>query len=114
VTRWDFTISPGSLSDDYDLLLGTRFIRHFRLHLMFNEPCTIRLTAEDGRVTHAQEEQQEEHIEQEAQGWRRCNREQRPSRCRSRRNAPYCASGGAETSGAPNRQGAQQLSGPTW
>ena len=68
VTRWDFTISPGSLSDDYDLLLGTRFIRHFRLHLMFNEPCTIRLTAEDGRVTHVQEEQQEEHIEQEAQG----------------------------------------------
>nr|MBF0685815.1 aspartyl protease family protein [Pseudomonas sp.] len=72
VTRWDFTISPGSLSDDYDLLLGTRFIRHFRLHLMFNEPCTIRLTAEDGRVTHVQEEQQreqrrEEHIEQEAQ-----------------------------------------------
>lgn len=72
VTRWDFTISPGSLSDDYDLLLGTRFIRHFRLHLMFNEPCTIRLTAEDGRVTHVQEEQQqeqrrEERIEQEAQ-----------------------------------------------
>ena len=68
VTRWDFTISPGSLSDDYDLLLGTRFIRHFRLHLMFNEPCTIRLTAEDGRVTHVQEEQQEEHIERETQG----------------------------------------------
>jgi hypothetical protein len=72
VTRKDFTISPGSLSADYDLLLGTRFIRHFRLHLMFNEPCTIRLTAEDGRVTHVQEEQQQEqrrdeHIEQEAQ-----------------------------------------------
>ncbi len=70
VTRWDFTISPGSLSADYDLLLGTRFIRHFRLHLMFNEPCTIRLTADDGRVTHVQEEPQQEqrrdeHIEQE-------------------------------------------------
>ena len=67
VTRWDFTISPGSLSADYDLLLGTRFIRHFRLHLMFNEPCTIRLTADDGRVTHVQEEEEEqrreEHIE---------------------------------------------------
>ncbi len=68
VTRWDFTISPGSLSADYDLLLGTHFIRHFRLHLMFSEPCTIRLTADDGRVTHVQEEQQEEHIEQETQG----------------------------------------------
>ena len=72
VTRWDFTISPGSLSADYDLLLGTHFIRHFRLHLMFNEPCTIRLRAEDGRVTQLQEEQQEqhreEHIEQEAHG----------------------------------------------
>ena len=72
VTRWDFTISPGSLSDDYDLLLGTRFIRHFRLHLMFNEPCTIRLTAEDGRVTQMQEAAgrssgERNRVEQEAQ-----------------------------------------------
>ena len=118
VTRWDFTISPGSLSDDYDLLLGTRFIRHFRLHLMFNEPCTIRLTAEDGRVTHVQEEQQESGerstSSRRRKRWRRCSRVQRRSRCRSRRNAPYCASGAAETSGARNRRGARRRSGPTW
>jgi Aspartyl protease len=69
LTRWDFIVSPHSLSTDYDLLLGTRFIRRFRLNLTFHEPCVIRLTAENGSETMLTEEleEQEEHIEQERQ-----------------------------------------------
>ena len=33
LARWDFIVSPLSLSADYDILLGTRFIRRFRLSL---------------------------------------------------------------------------------
>ena len=67
LTQWDFIVSPHSLSSDYDLLLGTRFIRRFRLNLTFHEPCVIRLTAENGSETMVEEEidQLEEHIEQE-------------------------------------------------
>lgn len=72
LTRWDFIVSPHSLSSDYDLLLGTRFIRRFRLNLNFHEPCVIRLTAENGSETMLEEETgpddqrlPEEHIEQE-------------------------------------------------
>ena len=64
LTHWDFIVSPHSLSSDYDLLLGTRFIRRFRLNLTFHEPCVIRLTAENGSETMITEEL-EEHIEQE-------------------------------------------------
>ncbi len=69
LTRWDFIVSPHSLSADYDILLGTRFIRRFRLGLTFHEPCVIRLTADDGSETMLTEEQEEhdEHEEQEEQ-----------------------------------------------
>ena len=76
VARWDFIVSPSALSRDYDLLLGTHFLRRFRLGLTFHEPGGIRLTAADGRTTQMQEQQQqpqEEQIEQEAEpdeGWR--------------------------------------------
>ena len=43
--------APRALSSDYDLLLGTNFLRHFQLGLTFHEPCGIQLTAADGRVT---------------------------------------------------------------
>ena len=56
LTRWDFIVSPQSLSSDYDILLGTRFLRRFRLNLTFHEPCVIRLTAADGLETMLAEE----------------------------------------------------------
>ena len=67
LTRWDFIVSPLSLSADYDILLGTRFIRRFRLNLTFHEPCVIRLTADNGSETMLTEETEDadERIEQE-------------------------------------------------
>ena len=60
LTQWDFIVAPHSaLSGDYDLLLGTRFVRRFRLNLTFHEPCEIRLTADDGRETKLTEETDE-------------------------------------------------------
>ena len=67
LARWDFIVSPHSLSADYDILLGTRFIRRFRLSLTFHEPCVIRLTADNGSETMLTEETEErvDHYEQE-------------------------------------------------
>jgi hypothetical protein len=67
LARWDFIVSPHSLSADYDILLGTRFIRRFRLNLTFHEPCVIRLTADNGSETMLTEETEErvDHYEEE-------------------------------------------------
>ncbi len=70
LTKWDFIVSPQSqLSSDYDILLGTRFARRFRLNLTFHEPCVIRLTATEGSETMVTEsyDDNEERIEQEQQ-----------------------------------------------
>jgi hypothetical protein len=82
LTKWDFIVSPQSqLSSDYDILLGTRFARRFRLNLTFHEPCVIRLTAIDGSETMVTESsgdnhpsaRSEERIEQEQQPRRSIN-----------------------------------------
>ena len=65
---WDFIVAPCERSAEYDILLGTRFIRRFRLNLSFQEPCVLRMTAADGgevMVTEDVEPYAEEHIEQE-------------------------------------------------
>lgn len=72
LTRWDFIVAPQGLSSEYDILLGTRFLRHFRLNLIFHEPCVIRLTASDGGETQLTEDvdfsdDDEECIQQERQ-----------------------------------------------
>jgi len=56
LTQWDFIVAPQGLSSEYDILLGTRFLRRFRLNLTFYEPCVIRLTASDGGETQLTEE----------------------------------------------------------
>jgi len=69
VTPWDFIVSPGPLSDRYDLLLGVRFMRKFGVKLSFqggSGPCVIRLTALDGSETSVRELSPEEQAEREA------------------------------------------------
>ena len=67
---WDFIVAPHPLSDHYDMLLGVQFMRRFQLTLSFQKPCSVRLTAVDGRETMVPEEEDaeaEEHIEAEAE-----------------------------------------------
>ena len=63
---WDFIVAPRPLSSHYDMLLGVQFMRRFQLSLSFQKPCSVRLTAVDGRETMVTEEE-EEHIEAEAE-----------------------------------------------
>ena len=64
--RWNFIVSPTALSPEYDMLLGTHFLRRFRLGLTFHEPGGIQLTAADGLTTQIPEQADgDERIEDE-------------------------------------------------
>ena len=61
--QWDCIVAPAELSDEYDLLLGQDFLRHFGLSLSYcsrTGQALLRLTAHDGTETQFGEQPQQE------------------------------------------------------
>ena len=65
--KWEMIVAPRRLSDEYDILLGTRFLHQFYANVRMGLPSSIQLTALDGSITQIEDSREVDEGKETAQ-----------------------------------------------